>query len=185
MDRYQFEDLISDYIENNLSLAKRQEFEDFISSNPDCKIQVDEFSSLLSGLKNMPAKATSDDFMIKLDARIKQAKVKNRVLQSGSARSESRIFGFTPLYAGLMLAVVVGIITVGIQLVPSAPGPVLKPAPYVNTANEIPVDQIPELDQSNFAKSEETADDSLEATKTLPDVDAYHQDRMKLVGAQE
>ena len=34
MNRYQFEDLISEYIENELSLSKRKEFETYLEENP-------------------------------------------------------------------------------------------------------------------------------------------------------
>ena len=35
MDRYQFEDAISAYLENELSLSERQEFETYMNGNPD------------------------------------------------------------------------------------------------------------------------------------------------------
>ena len=34
MNRYQFEDLISEYIENELSFSKRKEFESFLKDEP-------------------------------------------------------------------------------------------------------------------------------------------------------
>ena len=34
MDRYKFEDSISAYIDNELTLTERQEFEDYIEKNP-------------------------------------------------------------------------------------------------------------------------------------------------------
>ena len=37
MDRYKFEDSISAYIDNELSLTDRQEFEEYIEKNPDAK----------------------------------------------------------------------------------------------------------------------------------------------------
>ena len=37
MDRYKFEDSISAYIDNELTLTERQEFEDYIEKNPDAK----------------------------------------------------------------------------------------------------------------------------------------------------
>ena len=35
MNRYQFEDLISEYIENELPLSKRKEFELYLNKNPE------------------------------------------------------------------------------------------------------------------------------------------------------
>ena len=34
MNRYQFEDLISEYIDNEITLSKRKEFEDYMKDNP-------------------------------------------------------------------------------------------------------------------------------------------------------
>ena len=34
MNRYQFEDLISDYVENKLTLSKRKDVELYLKSNP-------------------------------------------------------------------------------------------------------------------------------------------------------
>ena len=39
MNRYQFEDLISDYIENKLPIAKRKKLEAFMEANPEAKDQ--------------------------------------------------------------------------------------------------------------------------------------------------
>ena len=35
MNRYQFEDLISSYIDNEITLSKRKEFERYMKDNPD------------------------------------------------------------------------------------------------------------------------------------------------------
>ena len=35
MNRHQFEDLISSYIENEITLSKRKEFERYMKDNPD------------------------------------------------------------------------------------------------------------------------------------------------------
>ena len=41
MDRYQFEDAISAYLENELSLSERQAFETYMNANPDAKELVE------------------------------------------------------------------------------------------------------------------------------------------------
>ena len=41
MNRYQFEDLISEYIENKLTLSKRKEFEGYMVEHPDSRALVD------------------------------------------------------------------------------------------------------------------------------------------------
>ena len=42
MERYEFEDQISDYIENNLSLKKRKIFVEYLKNNQDAQKLVDE-----------------------------------------------------------------------------------------------------------------------------------------------
>ena len=49
MDRYQFEDLISDYIENNLSMSQRKEVESYLEDNPDAKNKLKQ-----DGLRTVP-----------------------------------------------------------------------------------------------------------------------------------
>ena len=45
MNRYEFENLISDYLEGELSFSKRKEFESYLEKNEDAK-------SLFFGVKN-------------------------------------------------------------------------------------------------------------------------------------
>ena len=49
MERYKFEDLISDYIENKLPVAKRKEVEAFMEDNPQAKAQMESIQSLING----------------------------------------------------------------------------------------------------------------------------------------
>ena len=63
MERYQFEDLISDYIENKLPVAKRKEFEAFMEENLEAKKHIESIRSLLISMKDLPDIKTSDIFM--------------------------------------------------------------------------------------------------------------------------
>ncbi len=182
MDRYQFEDLISDYIENSLSLAKRREFEEFVTQNPEYQSQVDDLRWLIAHMHNMPSVTTSPDFMLKLSARVEQAKHKKRIFAPQAASAPRRILGFTPLYAGLMAAVLIAIVTVGIQLVPSSSGPIPGPAPYVSTNTSQNQELSPLDDNADLSQTEEVTDDSLAAPKQLPETDPYHQEHIKMVG---
>ena len=38
MNRYEFENLISDYLEGELSFSKRKEFESYLEENEDAKL---------------------------------------------------------------------------------------------------------------------------------------------------
>ena len=51
MNRYQFEDLISEYIDNELPLGKRKEFEDYLSNNTDAEALVNSIRSNINNVK--------------------------------------------------------------------------------------------------------------------------------------
>ena len=42
MNQYQFEDLISDYIENKLTLSKRKDVEKYLKENPKDVLKVNQ-----------------------------------------------------------------------------------------------------------------------------------------------
>ena len=70
MNRYQFEDLISDYIENKLPIAKRKTLEAFMEENPEAKEQLESIRSLMKSMKKLPEVKTSDRFTAKLMKRV-------------------------------------------------------------------------------------------------------------------
>ena len=66
MDRYQFEDAISAYLENELSLSERQTFDTYMNANPDAKELVDAIRLTVKSMKNLPVIKTSDNFILNL-----------------------------------------------------------------------------------------------------------------------
>jgi anti-sigma-K factor RskA len=70
MNRYQFEDLISEYIENELSLSKRKEFETYLEENPDARELVESIRTNMAQMKTIPKVIVSPDFNDRLLARI-------------------------------------------------------------------------------------------------------------------
>ena len=54
MERYEFEDLISDYLENSLSLKKRKDFELYLSENPGSSELVDQMKNTIMQMKSVP-----------------------------------------------------------------------------------------------------------------------------------
>jgi len=68
MDRYQFEDAISAYLENELSLSERQAFDTYMNANPDAKELVDAIRLTMKSMKNLPVIKTSDNFILNLDS---------------------------------------------------------------------------------------------------------------------
>ena len=109
MDRYQFEDCLSDYLENNLSSSKRKEFEEYLKAHSSGEELVDSVRELMDSMKSMSGIKASPDFMGKLQQRIEAEK--NRLsLQSPEKRT---YLGFAPFHLGMMVVVLVGLIFVG------------------------------------------------------------------------
>ena len=63
MDRYNFEEHITAYIDNELSEHEKKEFEDIINSDTDCRIKFKEVKSLVNNLNELPKFKTSDNFI--------------------------------------------------------------------------------------------------------------------------
>ena len=118
MNRYQFEDLISDYIENKLPIAKRKELEAFMEANPEAKDQLESIRSLMKSMKRLPEVRTSDQFTAKLMKRVEFEKNRPSAKKYVTNTVGKTYFGFTPVYATVMTALVVAFVVVGMQLVP-------------------------------------------------------------------
>jgi len=119
MERYQFEDLISDYIENKLPVAKRKEFEAFMEENLEAKKQIESIRSLLNSMKDLPEIKTSDNFMENLMKKVefeKNRPSKNKYVNPNRMKT---YFGFTPVYATAMSCLIVALVVVALQLMPT------------------------------------------------------------------
>ena len=100
MDRYQFEDLISAYIENELSLNKRKEVESYLAKNPLQKKLIKQISFNMKTLKNSPKIAAKENFNKKLLERIKS---ENSQLAFKS-KSGKTLFGFSIFQASILIS---------------------------------------------------------------------------------
>ncbi len=116
MDRYQFEDAISAYLDNELNLSDRQAFEAYMDANPDAKALVNDIRATMKSIKGMPKVKASSAFMPNLYKRIEFEK--NRPSKKIVERPSKTLFGFTPLYAGVMTVLIASFITVGVNLWP-------------------------------------------------------------------
>ena len=112
MNRYQFEDLISEYIENELSLSKRKEFETYLEENPDALDLVESVRSNMTRMKSIHRIKASPDFNDRLLARIQT----NRAQLDRPTPSQRTFFGFTPVHASLMTGLVIAFVFVSMQL---------------------------------------------------------------------
>ena len=111
MNRYQFEDLISEYIENELSLAKRKKFEAYLKANPDSAKLVNAIKDNIDRLNQMEALKTSESFNERL-----LEKIENHNFTIDKDQVKNMIFGLTPGYATLMMGFVVTFIFISLQL---------------------------------------------------------------------
>jgi hypothetical protein len=116
MNRYQFEDLISDYLENKLSIPKRKEFESYLDSNSECRDIVESVKNTLNSIKLMKPVSVPDGFMDGLNRKIDIEKNK----PVSSSNQGKTYFGFTPIYAGVFSVALVCSIWLGIQLLPDS-----------------------------------------------------------------
>ena len=102
MDRFEFEDLISAYIENDLPLNKRKEIEAYLYKNPSQYKLVDQIAYNIKALKKFPKIASSNDFNQKLMEKIKSKKFDMNL----AGPKSSNIFGFTFLNAFALLGLI-------------------------------------------------------------------------------
>tara|TARA_X000001036_G_C20341952_1_gene668886 strand:- start:98 stop:577 length:480 start_codon:yes stop_codon:yes gene_type:complete len=70
MDRYNFEEHISAYIDKELSQEDRIKFEGLMDSHPNLKEKYNEVNKLVMSLKSIPKLETDNDFFDKLNKRI-------------------------------------------------------------------------------------------------------------------
>ena len=71
MNRYEFESLISDYIEGELSFNKRKDFEAYMKEDIKAKRLLDDVEKTLNEMNNLRGVSTSDEFNSKLLLKIK------------------------------------------------------------------------------------------------------------------
>ena len=70
MDFHNFEEYISAYLDDELSIDEKKEFESIMSSHSECKMKFEEVKSLIGNLNQSPQFKTTDDFMENLQVRI-------------------------------------------------------------------------------------------------------------------
>jgi|TARA_B100001105_G_scaffold90125_1_gene71723 anti-sigma factor RsiW len=173
MDRYQFEDLISDYIENNLSMSQRKQVEAYLEENPEAKHQIKSVKQAMASMKSMPGISTSAEFMNNLNRRITSEKEAKSVVKS------TRSFaGYTPLMASLSAVVVIAVVMLGLEFMPeSSNQATFTPAMTEQQINDLPVLPL-KTNDSMLAESEEDSTNYDEDTPVKRNFD----DKIQLVG---
>ncbi len=183
MDRYQFEGYISDYIENSLSIAKRKEFEQFLAEHPESRELVETVRSTISQLKNLPTVKTSDEFMVKLQQRV--AKQRD-IIPVSMEKRKPMIFGFTPLTASMMSLVVLAIVFVGYELMPSGSANPITIPPQItkNSVMSAPVNSPPVLPVNVESAMAEAQEDTSVNEEDLQHISPQFEDKINYVRTQ-
>ena len=74
MNRYEFEDLISDYLEGKMTFKKIKEFESFLESNEESKTLVNNVRNSITDLNRLDKVVASTSFNEKLLSKLKNKK---------------------------------------------------------------------------------------------------------------
>ena len=181
MNRYQFEDLISDYIENKLPIAKRKKLEEFMEANPEAKDQLESIRLLMKSMKKLPEVKTSDEFTEKLMKRVEFEKNRPSAKKYAGSTVGKTYFGFTPVYATVMTALVVAFVVVGVQLVPKTNNSTVLPRSITAETSTIPELTNPKPYQNDDIMLAEDHD-STDVDGPLRVKSGQIDDKIKLVG---
>ncbi len=141
MNRYEFENLISDYLEGELSFSKRKEFESYLEENEDAKLLFFRVKNTLNDMKNAEKISTSENFNSKLLSKIKD---KAPLLPI----DRSNIFGLSPLHASIFSSLCLAVIFISFSLI--------APKPSSNSNLEyslVPIDKSQKVAQSQIVKN--------------------------------
>ena len=72
MNRYEFENLISDYLDDSIPFKMRKEFEDYLKKDPGAESLVNNIRITISNMNKIKKVETSEDFNEKLLNRVKK-----------------------------------------------------------------------------------------------------------------
>ena len=118
MNRYEFEDRISDYLDNHLNVSERQAFEKYARENKDAEDLLNSVKNTIELIKTQKSIKTSENFIPELTERIKT--YKKRPLKSTSQKTGSLIFGFSPINSALMGVFIFSFFFLLVNIAPSA-----------------------------------------------------------------
>ena len=108
MNRYEFESLISDYLDGSMPFRKRKEFEDYIKNDATAESLLENVKNTITDMNNLHKIKVSGGFNDKLLLRVKKEGLANG--------PNNTIFGFTPFYASMLSFLCVGFFVVFYQL---------------------------------------------------------------------
>ena len=88
MNRYEFENLISDYLDGSIPFKKRTEFEDYMEDDPEAESLVRNIKTTISEMNNLHKVKAADNFNEKLLSRVNNEGI--------VSKPNNTILGFTP-----------------------------------------------------------------------------------------
>tara|TARA_X000001036_G_C20579380_1_gene766080 strand:- start:525 stop:1055 length:531 start_codon:yes stop_codon:yes gene_type:complete len=156
MNRYQFEDLISLYLENGLSLKKRKEIEDFLLQNPDAKDLIKKVKANINHLENAPRVLTGKNFNEKL-----LNNISSNNFVDVPKRYSSLIFGFSTSNFSMILGLIVLLFFLVNEIT----------SPFFDTEDEINNTFSMQDKSSNSTNATNEKDVNLEPVKNLTSAD--------------
>ena len=112
MNRYQFEDLISSYIDNEITLSKRKEFERYMEDNPDSEKLVNAIKGNIIKLNQIPRLKVKSSFNDTL-----KSKIDDFNSNPGIGKDKNLIFGFSPLNASFLSGLCIAFIVITFLLI--------------------------------------------------------------------
>ena len=112
MNRYQFEDLISSYIENEITLSKRKEFEKYMEDNPDSVELVSAIKDNIKKLNQVPRIKVKSSFNDALKSKIDDLNSKPKL-----GKANDLILGFSPINASLLSGLCIAFIVITFLLI--------------------------------------------------------------------
>ena len=115
MNKIEFEDLLSKYIENDLSLADRKKIEAYLNDNKEARNLLSSIKKTLRLVNNLESINASEAFNRVLFHKLK--KLKNRNISSTKHTKKTTYFGFTPRNGAFLSLLIVLFIGVSFNLV--------------------------------------------------------------------
>lgn len=185
MNCYEVRDIISAYIEKELSIQSIKQFDEHINSCKNCDGAYLGVSSLIVTLSSSPRITVSNRFNSKLQERINNISVKT-INPISRLFKDKLVFGFEPKYAFVSITAVVAIIFLIVSLFPTNENPSLEAS--IPTEITTPVytgfsspDDNPGMHNPNVNLVSETDGDSVKTPENKKGTISDFEGRIKLV----
>ena len=120
MNRYEFEDKISDYIDNQLSSSERKAFENYAEENREAKELLSSTKNVIDLIKSQKKIKTSENFMPNLIDKVRA--YKKAPVQSIRSQNKNMLFGLSPKNSALMGVFIFSFVFLIVNIIPSENG---------------------------------------------------------------